>query len=340
MEKDKKFNNNNAQEISLSDLESYIIAPGEIFYQKEKGRPIKLFNAGQLIDHQKIQKYFLVSDKILIKRIVNPGNVQGMVQFLKEFKLAMHEKDSWQMRQEILLSFSDAYWKGIRPAGWLDLAVVGHRTFLKANSIEIQKMGEMGDDLFIRNSILAMVGVYLAIALGYNSTDFLSDFYHSILLKDWGLNECPSEQVMQIMEKQRTKGKMDTDDLLEYEKNGIQNHLQLEGDFLKQWSALFNDGVLNETLSLHHEFARGNGFALASHEDEWTDLDAVVVAIEGILPFARINFSDQDAMAGLKVYWQNDSQKNRISVRLFHIIGKMFDALPSLQQYYDSLEAA
>ncbi|HAZ13784.1 MAG: hypothetical protein A2X86_19700 [Bdellovibrionales bacterium GWA2_49_15] len=313
----------------ISELQNYLISPGDVFFTFKTGKVVKLLRAGSPVDPARMKRYLSSAGSLSIEKVTDPVNVARS----QELWLGLrNEKDFLKvpgMRLKILQWFKKVYWDGTENGSLLDLVNIGERVFYGLPPQIESVMKSKCFDLFTRGALMGSLGATLCLALGYVEFSFLRDFYHTCMLLDMKLHEKMSFSLHEAME----KGRQDYEEGLQYlEGLGLPLETQLYQDHEQMHeniSNLFSDYNVALLIARHHERVDGTGFPGRLSEGEMSDVECLLLFLDALLPMQEMNFSSNDGRGYFKKAILENNLKDKIlSIRLEKMLEHIFATLP------------
>jgi len=298
--------------ISLKDLESFKVCPGDIFFSPKRGNPIRLLRAGNAIYEEFIDKYKikgLQSFKYLPMH--NQKFISECHELLMQLKLEIPEEQRLLARESLVKIFYDHYWEVNEESNLLDLVIVCANTFLRFKKEIIEELQDTSLLFYNRSLKVASFSIIVAITLGYYDHDFLSDIYHTSFLLDYGLSgEKFTYHIVQACELERLNpgggiAYLDDMGILDV---GVENEIDI---FLNHPKKGLEKARIkcNETfhypeslylIEKHHESGNGKGFPGNLKGGELTDFDCICVFTDQLVPFRDDPYKKGDGSGFIK----------------------------------------
>ena len=330
------------EEISFEELERGVFCPGRLYWIKRNGRPLKLLEVGEVLDHEYIAKFKRQDALLKIYRISNLGVVTEGKMLLQAFKNAESEMKRVELREELLKWFKSIYWDGSRSGSLLDLVRVTVERFYNFDEKTSNHLREASILLYKRSALVGAFGVMTALALGYLDYKLLSDIYHLCFLFDYSLDHNSlSFNLLNAIELERQRSGKGVACLFLGENPGpeleiFQSHPMKSFEItMKECQAIFHDPHLLRLILRHHEKINGKGFPLGLNEHEMSDLELMIILINHIVTYENLDYQLNDGKGfyrHLIMFYEHKGIDEFFSLRLKHLISEIFERIKTVTE--------
>ena len=298
------FKGRGLKEISYERLRNMRFSPGDVFWVKRGGDPVKLISVGSVLDDKVIAKFEERKIPLLINNFCRNENLAQAEGLFEDLKKAESERKKVAARENILNWFKGIYWKGSADGNLIDLIVIGDRCFYDFDEKISKKMRNNCLLLYKRSSLLSILGVILSLTFGHIDYVFLKDFYHIIYLLDFHFYDSNfSIHMQEALNLERGKTGEGLRFLSKHkgEREEFESHIKKSFDkVFKELKGLFTNKELINLILIHHEKMDGSGIPKKLSEDEMSDLEIIVVLLSHLSPYNDIRYMKNDGKRYLK----------------------------------------
>ncbi len=294
-------------EISIQDLHEMIFTPGEIYWKKRSGKLLKVLNAGEAIDEKNITKFEKNQMKLKIKCFVNMELIDLAVENLKNLKQATNEVERIAIRKTILFWLKNNYWEDDAKGNFLDLTKIGERAFYIFDREMTETLKGMSRSVFERSALVATIGVFCALSLGYTDFKLLQDTYSLSFLLDFAFDKTSySFNLNKATELERNVPGDGVSFLIIGKDTGPELNSFMQHTFKgarlarERCGKFFNNEEILKYIIVHHERINGNGFPLRINEDEMSDIEMLIIFLNGLIPYNTFKYAKNDGKAFFK----------------------------------------
>lgn len=285
----------NLRRITSLDIQQMILAPGDIFWLRASGRKIKIAKAGQVIDSKIIQKFegrdfeFDLDESFSLPEEVR----QSLVEKFKKLKLEKLEMNRVNLVKEIItVLFVDYAGK----VAFSDLIFIGLESFYGLDVEVTEELTNIDVRIFQRSSVLGIYSVLVAMITGYFEYEFLQDIYHLCFFFDCYFSlEQVSYYVTEALEKERQSGQGKSylqekvKELEDFEKHPEESFKLAK----RKYKRFMNNKEVFQLIRLHHEKIDGSGFSNGYNDEDFTDIERIIIFLSESLPFGDLDL-DKD----------------------------------------------
>jgi len=280
------------ENLNIDDFKTWVICPGDIFYQTKAGKNIHLHAPGDLINHSFFSKYLPYKDQLYIEMLVDRSLIAEGKAYLEDWIKKENILEQRRAALEFLNWVHSKYWKNAEKACLLDLSMVFFESFFKSHSLQ-ELLKDTNIEYFKRSLAASAIGSVLSICLGYFNPTVVMDFYNIVYLLDVKIHESFSSfKIWESFESDRINGPLNYD-LSEKEKKIIADHVG-EIDFNNDHFDNIKNLQLLNLLNKHHETINGKGFPFALTENELSDLECVLIFSNNLISIVNHSFNEND----------------------------------------------
>lgn len=321
--------------ISFDEVLKYRFSPGNLFWLKKTGNPIRIVGAGDVIRPDHINKFRKGIDGFRIDLIVNIQNIsQGKIYF-SSLKNSVSEEQKILQRYKIIRWLKDIYWDGKRQGSVLDIVNISEQIFYRFDHETGDRLRNTSVELYKRSSVISSLAVAFALGIGYTDFNFLSDIYNLCYLFDFSFDDKTFSfnlnRASQLEMREIGSGieflflgddpGPEMKSFVNHPEEGVTNALDGCSEFF------YNPELLN-LIFRHHERFDGNGFPNEINKNEMSDIDQLVVLLNHIVEYKDVVFRKNDGCCYFKNIldmFMTNEKVDKNSVRLESILVDVFE---------------
>ena len=308
--------------ITVENLVGHILSPGDVYWIKANKTKVKLINSGQIIDKKFLEKFSDKKNSLQIHYKFSSSQKQREVIENLFFKL---KNEQFEMNN---VGYVKRILKGIFPTGateysFVDLISIGHKCFYEFDDNATDLLVETDVKLFQRSSILSIYAVILSMMSGYFDYKFLKDIYHICYLFDFSFSQDKmSYYQAEALEKERLKGngrsflEGKNGEYEEFIKHPETSYKIVKRKFLK----FFSNKQLVNIIKIHHEKIDGSGFPSQNNEEDFIDLERILIFLNESLSYEYSCFEKETGIDYLEKSILNGEGQLYLSPRIEKII--------------------
>ncbi len=160
-------------------LENYLLAPGDIFWQKKSGKNVLLSKKGDLINFSLIKKLEMNRQKLLLENQINFEIQKLFSKHLREMRLELQVKEKIAFREKFIGRFSAHFIED--EAIQLELDLLAWMLFSDFSREEAMSFTDIDSEIFKRHLSVASTYTFCALLLGYYDSRFLTGLFTKTL---------------------------------------------------------------------------------------------------------------------------------------------------------------
>ena len=270
-----------------------ILAPGDIYWLRASGRKIQIARAGQVIDSKIIKKFENKDFEFDLDETFSlPDEVRNTLidkfQLLKIEKLEMNRVSL--AKEIITILFIEHAGK----VAFSDLVFIGLESFYKLDVDVTEELTNIDVRIFQRSSVLGIYSVLVAMMTGYLEYEFLQDIYHLCFFFDCYFSlEQVSYYITEALEKERQagQGKQFLQERAKELENFEKHPEESFGLAKRKYKRFINNKEVFQLIRLHHEKIDGSGFAHGHNDEDFTDIERIIIFLSESMPYGEVDFS-------------------------------------------------
>jgi len=289
------------------EMKRFLCSPGEIYWLKKNGKPVKVLDSGELMDEHFKAKYAKIEESLRIVMIIDPGLISEASLYFAGLKNSQNESMRLSNRNKLLKLFRDIYWDSTRGGSLQDLIEIGYKAFYSLDAEDEKNFRDASIIVYKRSALMGGVAVFLALAFGYLDYYFLQDFYHLFYFLDYSLERGElSFNILKACELERRDSGSGVEFLffgdnpgpeLETFKMHSERSLTL---FKKMARTKLNDQSMVRHILMQHEKCNGKGFPYGINENAMSDLEAIMVLVNHLVSYNQMPLRGNDGMGFLR----------------------------------------
>ncbi len=322
----------------------------DIVWVKRSGKKVALIKAGDYFFADRIETYKKLN--VEIDSYVSEERILEFVSLMEaykssEFLLADKEKRKEELDNNILNWLARVFWTGSEEGSLVELVIALEKVFFSISDDGVEYLINKSELLFKRNSKYSSLMVCLAFIVGYRDYEFLKDLYNLTYFMDIDLLERNLDSIIvQGLEEERVYGKRGLKLLesknMKKDKEALLTHIALltREKIDSFYQSRYFDEIKN-VFSFHHEKISGDGFPKGMNGHELSDLEVIVIFINGILPFKDFSYEKRDGREYFKFIFNMDDERKHsvVNHRLEEIVYGVFKVIVGKDFQYKSLES-
>ncbi len=312
------------REINSLDIQQMILAPGDIFWLRSGGKKIKIARSGQVIDSKIIDKFTGKDFSFELDEYFSlPTSVrETLVSDFNKLKLEKLEMNRVALVKKILGTVFVEYHGQV---AFVDFMFIGLESFYNLDTSVTEELANIDVRLFQRSAIFATYAVLLAMSVGYLDYFFLQDIYHVCFFFDCNFSlEQVSYFVLEALEKERQEGQGKSFLQAKGKKLDLEtfyNHPEESFRLAKKkFKKFINNKEIFQLIRLHHEKIDGSGFGRKLNDEDFTDIERLLIFINESLPFVDVELSADKGKNFLNENLEQGKGKAFLSPRIAKII--------------------
>lgn len=315
--------------VSTSEWRTCKFSSGDLFWRK-KQKAIKVLSAGDYIDKDFAAKFSRVESEIILESFIDNFFVNRITTLINELSKIKLIEEKITIRQEIIKLLKIYLWEtSEKEFSLVNLVKVGEISFFKLPDDIMQRINRVSVDLLKRSAVSATGIALMAIILGQLDYDFLKELYnYEFLTNVFFDSENLSSRVVDFLENERiellkshnesfTEVK-ETNESLSLEYDGlklkavqrrltqeeyslISEYVKTTGDSIKnKYAQYFSLNDFSKLFSIKFERPDGSGFIKGLSCYELSELEQIIIMLNGVMPYKEINFTKNDGQAFFK----------------------------------------
>ena len=330
-------------DITLDELTQYTVCPGHLVRLREfSAKAFFFLRAGDLISDDFVQRY---RDRgvldFQIMYVHHEDAQESGRAILKNLKNAKLTSEQLQYRAEFLKWFYQHYWEDENDSSVLDLVTICFESFFDLDEKIAKEYNETSIFLYNRAHMMASFSVVLCLVQGYVDFRMIQDIYHTAFLLDFGLTSGSFN--IELLEACRRESQEMGTGLAYLRVRGDGSDYELFFNHPKAGAAKARELAsekmfepkLFKMIETHHEQSNGQGFPRGLHHGEISDFEAIVIAVDKLMPFDYDRFKPFDGIGFFKDLFNKAKSNEHIEsfpcLRLFNEVRRCFEqTIPEL----------
>lgn len=278
-------------EYNIDEILKFKVLPGNVLYKTKSGHFIKLFNAGDTLRSNDIEKYQGKGVTTLhLEQAIDEKEFEFLETHFKIIQESLLEPERLNSFKELMRWFQSSFWESEKELSLLAIVSACSKEFLKVAEEDLHEFHDKNLLIYNRAFVVAALSVFLGIQCGYRDYQVLSDLFNVSFLLDMGLcTEDFNYQVRLACEKERIAEGTGLAWLQETSSNKYQffkEHPRHSYEFANEKlnEVLFNTGNTKIILR-HHENDLGKGFPEGIEKAGMTEVESVVALADKLVSF-------------------------------------------------------
>lgn len=314
--------------LSLDDVLSYKIAPGDLFWVRKNRTKVQLRKAGDPIEKSYFKKFDTVPCEFTLSDSSRINFIEDNVRIFRELESVTYEQEKWDLRNTFVKWLKRNYLNDESQATALEFMLIGTKSFLRLDPETEQELVEYSVANYRRSALAGMVAVSFALTLGYLDFKLLQDLYHLFFLQDYAFAKEGGNYIYsKAQEEDRTKVGGAVVTFANYNMStqlmDFYRHPDRSFELIDEKKELFHQKGWSSFLKMHHEKLTGTGFQNKLNGDEIGDLEQIYIYVNSIIPY---NDPDLTGNGEFKKYLSIDS-KNNYELRILNNLKKAIDKM-------------
>lgn len=312
-----------------SDFQNNLFSPGIVYWVKSGGRSVKIVDAGDPLDKSQLKKFFDQGATLKLDRFMNLDVVSEGKIYLAGLKNAKNEVQRLRQRKNLIKWFSSIYWDGVQTGNLCDLISLGTEVFYSFDDAQSERFFATSIPMFKRAGIASTISVFVAIILGYTDFQMLKDLYHVQYLFDYAFDGELSYNMIRASELEREQSGEGITFLFLGENPGPELNAFVEHprvsheQSLKTFEEMFHDSGILRLIKMQHEKINGKGFPQCVKSCDLSDIEALIIFVNHIIPYEDLEITAVDGMRFLKTSlaeFEYSDVNEVVSIRLKNLI--------------------
>jgi hypothetical protein len=311
------------------DIQSMIIAPGDIYWVRALGKRVLIARAGQVLDTKILKKFEGKDVKLELEEDLSIP-IEDRDLLITKFSLLKEEKLEMNRVALVRDILEIVFIKYNRQISFSDLVRVGIESFYQFDFEVTEALTNIDVRLFQRSAIVGIYAVLLAMTAGYFDYRFLKDIYHISYFFDCYFSiEQVSYYITEALEKERCAG--EGKQFLrgkEVELENFEKHPEESFRIAKRkFKKFIEHKEMFQIIRMHHEKIDGSGFTSGLNDEDFNDIERILIFLSESLPFKELSFSADEGKDFLMQNIIMGRGKMYLSPRIAKIIEETFSVL-------------